>query len=249
MASHMNPAEETTTDAGDPRAGRIRARWGYAGFGIGILIGLIQAAICFALNGWRSFPVQLLFALIYWPLFAGFLGYHRAPAAGDRKVSWRRLRFGTRTLMLLVAYSALLCAVAVLTAPIGRNASVSFGKYTSSRSMADLFGGIAKKAETEGPMRLRNAALLRQGIIPEGITQGQKDFLRSLDHDATPEYRTYRYGLIADGEERLGRLDEHNAVIMRGLTEYHRGLADKYAKAMERPWLPVEPDPPMPPTQ
>lgn len=242
-------AQDGVPRADDTEARRVRARWFYAGFGIGVGIGLLQAAIGFMLMGWRIFPVQVVFALIYWPLFAGFVGYHRAPAAGDRKVSWRRLRFGTRTLMLVTAYIAVLCAVAVLTATIGRNASIYFGKFTTSREMAETFGKFRRKAEREGPIRLQSAALLRDGQIPDAITQGQKDFLRSLDKDATPEYRKYRYGLIADGEKRLGKLDEHNAVIMRGLSEYHRMLAEKYGMAARRPWLSVEPDPPMPPTQ
>ena len=40
---------------------------------------------------------------------------------------------------------------------------------------------------------------------------------------------------------------ERNAIVYQGLADYHGQLAAKYEKARRRPWLPVEPDPPMPP--
>jgi hypothetical protein len=78
--------------------------------------------------------------------------------------------------------------------------------------------------------------------------QGQKDFLKSLDADekVKPGYRKYRFDLIADGEEHLGRQAE---VAMQSLTvniDYFSKLAAKYQQAMREPWLPVEPDGPRP---
>ena len=117
------------------------------------------------------------------------------------------------------------------------------------RTWHRLFREFARKAGVEGPRRLENAARLRGGKIPESLLPAQRDFLRSLDLTATPEYRKERYELIAKGEERVGKLEERNAVVFKGLTEYHDQLAAKYYAASRRPWLPVEPDPPMPPTQ
>jgi hypothetical protein len=249
MEGVADPAEEAAARADAEAHRRVRARWAHGGFGFGILAGNVHGLIAFAFLGWRAFPASVVVGLVYWPLFLALLAYSRAPVPRDGKSPWRRLRFGTRTLMLLVAYIALLCALAVLTAPIGHNGQVYHAKSASSEAMVELFGEIATKAETGGPTRLRSAEELRAGRIPPGITQAQKNFLRSLNTTATPEYRKERYELIAAGEERLGRLDQHNAVIMRGLTEYHQQLAAKYRAAARRPWRPVEPDPPMPPTQ
>lgn len=247
MTTGEQVARQRTELADEEARRRLRARWAYRGFAIGFVLAIIQSLVAFAFLGWRMFPFQLVWAFVFYPAFSAFVAHQRA-VPRDGTLSWR-LRFGTRTLLLLVAYCAFLCALGVLSAPIGKRAQLYHGKASSSQSMADSFGAIATKAETEGPMRLRNAEELRAGTIAAGITQDQKDFLRSLEKTATPGYRKERFGLIADGEERLGRLDQHNAVIMRGLTEYYRQLAAKYRNAAGRPWLLVEPDPPMPPTQ
>ena len=72
--------------------------------------------------------------------------------------------------------------------------------------------------------------------------------MKALDTDkkVTPAYRKYRYDLIADGEERQGRMSETNAQMFTTLVDYHSKLAAKYKKAEQKPWLPVEPDPPPP---
>ena len=44
-------------------------------------------------------------------------------------------------------------------------------------------------------------------------------------------------------------MQEQNVVVYRRLVEYNEKLAVKYDRARRKPWLPVEPDFPMPPTQ
>jgi hypothetical protein len=63
------------------------------------------------------------------------------------------------------------------------------------------------KSQAQVVVRFRNASQLRKVTIPAEIMQGQKDFLKSLDADekVKPGYRKYRFDLIADGEEHLGR--------------------------------------------
>ena len=109
-------------------------------------------------------------------------------------------------------------------------------------------GGVLSKQQAQAPMRLRNAEYLRRGEIPDDIVQSQKDFLKSLDTDKkiTPDYRKYRYELIADGEERLGHIAENNVKELTALVDYYWKLAAKYEKAQKKPWLPVAPDPPKP---
>ena len=94
-------------------------------------------------------------------------------------------------------------------------------------------------------MRRHNAEHLRDGKIPDGILEGQKTFLGSLEN-ATPAYRTYRYGLIADGEDRMGQMAEANVAEFGKLAYYFEQLSRKYANAEKRPWEPVTPDPPRP---
>ena len=64
--------------------------------------------------------------------------------------------------------------------------------------MDAVFRNFARKNASEAPLRRNNAKELRAGRIPDGIQEGQKTFLKSLETSATPEYRTYRYGLIAE---------------------------------------------------
>jgi hypothetical protein len=94
--------------------------------------------------------------------------------------------------------------------------------------------------------RTKNADALRAGRIPDGLLDNQKAFLKSLDQTATDEYKKYRYGLIADGEQRQAEIGAYNIAIYRRLVDYQATLAAKYEKAALEPWLPVEPDPPMP---
>ena len=108
-------------------------------------------------------PFSLVYNFALFPCFGEFVGYLRCPIPGDGRISWKRIRFRTRTLMLIVAYIAILCAMAVLTSQLGRNANLYFGKYSSSEAMAQLFRKFARKAGVEGPMRLENAAHLRDG--------------------------------------------------------------------------------------
>lgn len=226
---------------------RIRARWVYGGFGIGLVLGFVVTAVHVALSGWRILPFQLVLNLIWCPYLCALIGYNRCPVPRDG--SGKRLRLHTRFLMVLIAYVALLFGMGVTTGRLGTTALRYYNKYSSSESMAKVFREQARKSELEARQKLGSAAQLRSGKIPESLLQIQKDFLRSLDRTATPEYRKLRYGMIADGEERVGKLQERNAMVYRGLTEYHEELAAKYDRAQRRPWLPVAPDPPMPPTQ
>ena len=108
--------------------------------------------------------------------------------------------------------------------------------------MAALFGNFARKFAREAPMCRNNASELRAGRIPDGIEGGQKTFLKSLDRSATPEYRTYRFGLIADGEDRSGQLAESNVAEFGKLTtlrparpEVHPGRTAAVGTGRPRP--------------
>ncbi len=193
---------------------------------------------------------------LIWASYLGLIfGYNRGRGVRTRPLKWKppqlRTRTRTRTVMVLVAYVALLCGVGVGTQKLGNSARQYYQKYVTSDSMAKTFRPLAKKSEAEAIQRREAAKQLHAGKIPDSLMPGQIDFLRSLEVDpkVTPKYREYRRGLITAGEERLQTMQERNAIVFRGLVEYHQKLADKYDRARRRPWLPVEPDPPMPPTQ
>jgi hypothetical protein len=47
-------------------------------------------------------------------------------------------------------------------------------------------------------------------------------------------------------EAGSGRVRELNPPDHSALSDYHKGLADKYQQAAQRPWREIEPDPPAP---
>jgi hypothetical protein len=235
------------------RSRRARARWVLGGFGAGIVLAFVIIAVRVAMVGWRILPYELIFDLIWSPILGAEmgmgLGYRRHPASREERRLWKRPRFRMLTMMILVAYVALLFGAGVSTAPIGDAARRYSQKYQTSLDLMAQFRELAKKAEAESGQLLSTAAELRSGRIPDGLHPSQKEFLKSLDRTATPEYREERYGLIADGDEQRRRGLEHAVEVLRRLIAHYEELAAKYDRARRRPWLPVEPDPPRPSTQ
>ena len=58
--------------------------------------------------------------------------------------------------------------------------------------------------------------------------------------------RTYRRGLITEGEEQDRIKQENNVLVLGRIAEHFERLAAKYEWFQWHPWLPVEPDPPVP---
>ena len=84
--------------------------------------------------------------------------------------------------------------------------------------MASALSVQLPKSQAEVLIRFRNAKRLREGTIPADIMQGQKDFLKSLDADekVKPDYRRYRYNVMADGQEWQGRQAEKAVQFSHG---------------------------------
>jgi hypothetical protein len=147
--------------------------------------------------------------------------------------------------MILTAYAAFCFWLVASTSRLSGAARHYLFKSQGARTTLPVFEKLLDDAVKDVGRR-KNAEELREGRIPDGLLASQKDFLRSLDGTATEEYRKQRYGLIADGEERQADLAAGNVEIFSQTVEHFRKLADKYEKAAREPWLPVEPDPPMP---
>ena len=242
------PMPEDPSEEDQERRDRRRGRFVAAGFAIGLVLGFVATSIDLAWRGWFILPDELVLNLLLFPYFGVLVSFNLSRVPGEPKWSWRFMRFNMRTMMVLVAYLALLFGLGVETGRIGRSAQRYHQQHVTATEMVKVFGGMLRKDQEEARVRLRNAERLRHGAIPADITQGQKDFLKSLDTDqkVTPEDRKARYNLIAEGEESLGRMAEKNAQQYTTLVNYFSKLAAKYEKAQQEPWLPVEPDPPKP---
>jgi hypothetical protein len=217
----------------------------WIGFGGGIAVGLATSALDFAWRGWPYLSGTLGSGLFFFPYFGACLGRNLGLRPGDPKPSIRDLRFNMRTLMILTAYLAVWLALVGRTSGISGAARTYLAKSQSARAMTAVFQKILDESIADAK-RSGNADELRAGRIPDGLDASQKVFLKSLDQTATEEYREYRYGLIADGEQRRAELGAENVKEYTRIVDYEKALAEKYAKAAQEPWLAVEPDPPRP---
>jgi hypothetical protein len=225
-----------------------RGRFGVAGFTMGLVYGLVATALQLLPGCWWILPQTLVFNMLLFSLTGFVVGCRVGRVPGERRWSWRFVRFRMRSMMLLIAYLAVLLGLGIVTARIGLRAQRYLQQYVQAREMASALGGQLTKSQAEVLVRFRNAGRLREGAIPTDIMKSQQAFLKSLDTDlkVKPEYRKYRYNLIADGEDYLGRQAETAVKSLTASVNYFSQLAAKYEKAMHKPWLPVEPDPPRP---
>lgn len=236
--------EPLSPDEREARARRVR-KSAWIGFGGGIAVGFATVALDFAWRGWPYLWETLGFDLFFFPYFGALIGLNLGLRPGDPKPSPRNLRVGLRTLMILTAYLGVCLALMVRTSGISGAARVYLSKSQGAREMEALYQKILDQSIAEAG-RIRNAEELRSGRIPEGLLASQKEFLKSLDGTANEDYKKYRYGLIADSEQRLAELGAGNVKEYTRIVDYEKALADKYAKASVQPWLAVDPDPPRP---
>jgi hypothetical protein len=225
--------------------GRQIRRSMWIGFGTGIAVALVAIAVDFAWRGWPFLALTLFSSLLLYPYFGTLLGYNISLRPGDSRPSIRDFRFRMRTLMILVAYFGILFGFGSVASRYSRLASQYHANCLNARTMVDLFQGLLEK-ERANLKRGENAKELRAGRIPPGLLPAQQAFLKGLEGNSTEQYKIYRYGLIADGEEQQAKLASQNVDEYTKLIEIHRMLAAKYAKAAQQPWVKVEPDPPMP---
>jgi hypothetical protein len=155
------------------------------GFGTGLVIALVGAVLDFAWRGWPYVAWLLIHSLIVYPVGGMWGGYVLSLRPGDPKPSIRNFRFRMRTLMILVAYVALVFG-------LGKQAT----RYSVLAS------------------QYRSKVLAAQAIV--------------------------------DVLERQAQLNLVNPARYARLVGYHSRLVTKYTRAMQRPWEPVEPEPPAP---
>ena len=226
------------------RGSRIR-RSAWLGFGWGITIALAATALELAWRGWPFLAATFIGGLIFYPYMGILLGYNLSLRPGDSKPSIRSFRFRMSTLMVLVAYFGVLCGLGTVASRYSSLALKYRASALNARTMIDVFQTQLDRAHVD-LKRADSAKELRAGRIPDGLLPSQIAFLKGLDGSATEEYKKYRYGLIADGEDLQAGLATQNLAEFTPRVEIYKKLADKYEKAAQEPWVPVEPDPPMP---
>jgi len=228
----------------EARSRRVR-QYVWIGFAVGIVVAISAAVLDFAWRGWPFLSLTLIGGLLFWPYISVLIGYNLSLRPGGPKPSIKNFRFRLQTLMVIVAYVALLCGIGSQVGRYSKLAMLYHTRALSARSMVNVFQGLAETNRVN-LKRVDNANALRAGRIPDGISPAQKAFLKSLDGKATDQYKQYRYGLIADGEDLQAKLATQNVGQFTKLVEHYNQLAEKYTKADQQPWVPVKPDPPMP---
>lgn len=228
----------------EERARRVR-KWVWTGFGLGIVVALVNAALDFLWRGWPFLSDSLGMGLFLGPYLGSLMGLNLGLRRGDPKPSLRDFRLRMSTVMILTAYLAFWMGLVMQTRQLTSAAKTSWNKYLNARDTGGVFQKLLDQ-EIAKAKRSRNAEALRAGRIPEGLAPKQITFLKSLDGKATEDYKKQRYALIADAEQRQADTARSNVDVFGRVVAHYKAMEAKYAAAADRPWLPVEPDPPVP---
>src|ERR1700678_3767962 len=89
--------------------------------------------------------------------------------------------------------------------------------------------------------RVKNVDEVRDGRIPEELQDSDRAFLMSLDTSTSSEFKKHRYSLMADLEEHQAKMAEEMFRTNDRAANDQKIRADKYRKAAQEPWTPVEP--------
>jgi hypothetical protein len=227
---------------------RKRTRWGYGGFAIGIGLGFAFTVAEVALAGYTILLFHFARNMTWAPFWGLVIGRALSRTQPEKPGIWTRPQLRIHTLMVIIAYVALLLGVGVSTFRIGAAAQRYLQKTVTSAEMVRVYREEARKCDADAKLKRKNVTELQAGRIPEGLHQTQRAFLQSLEDNAkaTPDYRTYRRGIITEGEEQNRVRMENNVVVLSRVAEHFERLAAKYEWFQWHPWLPVEPDPPVP---
>lgn len=231
-------------DEREERGRRLR-KWIWTGFGLGIVIALVNAALDFTWRGWPYLGDALGMGMFLGPYFGALMGLNLGLRPGDPKPSLRDFRLRMSTVMILTAYLAFWLGLVVQTRQLASAAKTSWNQHLNARDTGAVFQNLLDQ-QVQQAGRAKNAEALRAGRIPDGLDRQQIAFLKSLDGKATEDYKKQRYALIANEEQRQADIGKSNVDVYGRIVDHYKAMAAKYAVAAERPWLPVEPDPPVP---
>jgi hypothetical protein len=214
----------------------------WAGFGMGIVTALAATSLEVAFRGWTALDF-LIPALLIYPWLGAWAGFLFGLRPGDPKPSIRPLRVSLRTSMILVAYIALLLGLGMQAVHISGAARERRALSLNAQSLSDMFISKSEKCLVDMGRRMKNAEELRRGRIPEELDEVHRAFLKSFDKTASDEFKKHRYSLMADSEEQQAKVAEEMFRTNDRAANDQKTRADKYRKAAQEPWAPVEPDP------
>jgi hypothetical protein len=233
--------EPLTAQERQERSRRI-STFVWAGFGMGIVTALAATSLEVACRGWSVLDL-LIPALLIYPWLGAYAGFLFGLRPGDPKPSIRRLRVSLRTSMILVAYIALLFGLGTQAVHVGGAARERHALSLNAQSVSDMFRRQSEKFLVDMGRRIKNAEELRRGRIPEELEEVNRAFLKSFDKTASEEFKKHRYSLMADSEERQAKVAEEMFRTNDRAANDQKTRADRYRKAAQEPWTPVEPDP------
>jgi hypothetical protein len=222
---------------------RTRSQWIYCGLGLGIVTGFIVSILEAVFNDWGLLDTQLPYNLLWSSTLGYFIGVGTCPVPKTQHPFRWRSRFSIRALMIAVAVLGFILGIGIVTSRISQSARLYHQKASNSQQKSRYFRSLAHQFENEENDALRKMERLN----PESLTQGQKDFLRTLDQGGSLESRMQRYKMMDESAEEPWKYRHPLMIWYHEIAEYEAMLADKYRRAMRRPWLPVTPDPAEPP--
>ncbi len=112
-----------------------RTRRGYGGFAIGIGLGFALTAAQVASAGYAILPFQFVWNMIWAPFLGLVIGRALSRTEPKKPRIWRPPQLRIHTLMVIVAYLALLLGVSVSTFKIGIAAQRYLEKKINSADM------------------------------------------------------------------------------------------------------------------
>ncbi len=232
------------------RGRRARGRWILGGFVAGIVFAYVLAAVRVAMEGWHVLPYKLIFDLIWSPILGAEMGlgigYRRHPDPRKGRRFWGRPRFRMVTLMILIAYIALLFGTGVSMAPIGEAARLR-AEVSIVRSEHCAVPKAGRGHRGRGPAE----AGRRRGAARGGSRMG---WLRRKRRSCDPWTRRPRPSSARSGMNG-SRPSRSTAGRAWSMPSRSSGASSRITRrsppsttARRRPWLPVAPDPTRPPT-
>ena len=216
----------------------------WAGFGSGIVTALLATSLEVACRGWPFLAVTLIPTLLIYPWLGALAGLTFGLRQGDPKPSIRRFGVSLRTLMIVVAYLALLLGLGQGAVQLSGEATRRRAIALNAKSIADTFMRERETFSINATHRRKIADELRHGRIPQELEDAHKTFLKTLDETASENVKKSRYSMITDIEDEQAKQAENLVKSYDRAVRYQEVLAEKYTRAAREPWARVEPDPP-----
>jgi hypothetical protein len=218
------------------------------GFWLGVAISVGGSVYqAWSTSNYTRITYSLIFQLLWVPWLVGWLvqKIHRIRMKQSEPLRATFSGFRIGTLMLIIAYFAIVMGAYFSTIVIQRRATLAIQKRQQSQSMIAAIKPVYAKLSAESDVHAQNAALLHAMKIPEDLTSSQKDFLKSLE--AGPqEFRKHRFEIMEQSESETSIYQKDSLLKIQDQIDYFEAMFLKYDEAFKHPWNDIEPDLPVP---